>query len=272
MKNDQRRPKVYIALPHRPGDQMSFRLHQALKPEFMGEGFDTVEAPPLPCSMLPLSFNMLWCDAWNKHKEMGITHFCMVHSDVAPLDRGWLGTLLDRQRKSGADILASVIALKDERAQSSTGALNVHTREMRKFTLDECHGMGKDTFDINDAGFPGHCLLMNTGCWICDINESWFKKMCFRFHDHIIEMPDGTLKAACVGEDWLFSIDAWRLNLKCFATTALVIEHQGVYQYPNIPGWGTKEKDVSLAWNIEPPASWNWIESPIVRVGSVPAA
>lgn len=251
---------------------MSFALHRALKPEYLGD-VDVVECPPLSCSMLPLSFNMLWCDAWNKRKEHGLTHFCMVHSDVAPLDKGWLRTTHEEHAKAGADITANVIALKDERAQSSTAVMNVNTREMRKLTLDECHGAGKKTFNINDIGFPGHCLLLNTGCWICNLSDKpgfgsekpWFKRMCFRFHDHIIENDDDTLTPACVGEDWLFSIDAWRMGLKTFATTSVVIEHQGVYQYPNIAGWGTKEPDVSYGWNIEPPVSWNWIESPVVE-------
>lgn len=257
------RPRIYVALPHRPGEQISFHLHRALKPHFLGD-VDVEECPPLPCSMLPLSFNMMWADAYNKRKQLGLTHFCMVHSDVAPLDQGWLRMLYDEHCRVGADITSSVIALKDERGQSSTAVMNVNTREMRKLTLQECHNVGKKTFNINDLGFAGHCLLLNTGCWICDFtNPTWLRKMCFRFHDHIIyDESSDSMRAACVGEDWLFSIDAYRLGLKTFATTALVIEHQGVYQYPNIGGWGSQEKDVSFGWNIEPPVGWNWIESP----------
>lgn len=253
--------KIYLGLPHRPGSAMSFGLWRALGR--MGSGFE-VETKAIPCSMLPLSFNMLWCDALNKRKD-GVTHFAMVHDDVAPLDDKWLEKLLGLQQKHKADVMASVIALKDERGQSSTGVMNVATREMRKLTLAECHSLPQKTFDAAGAGFPGQCLLMNTGCWIADLTKPWAEKMCFRFHDHVFRDSEGNWKAACVGEDWLFSIDAWRLGLRCFATLELAIEHQGVYQYPNMVPWGTQEKDVSLAWNIEPPASWQWISAPVVK-------
>lgn len=264
MLNGQR-PKVFIALPSRPGENMAFGLWQAL--ERMGSGFDVYDKKAIPCSMLPLSFNMLWCAALNARKE-GITHFCMIHSDVTP-EPGWLEALLAEQKRVGADILSSVIAIKDDRGLSSTGVMNVNTREMRKLTLEEAWGLqtsdGHCTFDAAGAGFPGHCLLMNTGCWVCDFTQPWVEKMCFRFHDHIVKQDDGVWRAACVGEDWLFSIDAWRLGLKAFATLDVKVHHQGVFQYPNAVPWGTGEKDVSLAWNIEPPASWRWIPSPYLE-------
>ena len=245
---------------------MAFGLWAALGR--MGSGFevfkrkgDRVGPRAIPCSMLPLSFNMLWCEALNARAE-GVTHFCMVHSDVCPMDDDWLQTLLEEQKRVGADILSTVIALKDTRGQSSTGVMNVDTREMRKLTIEECHSMQVKTFDASAAGFPGQCLLMNTGCWVCDFTKPWVEKMCFRFHDHVFKNDLGEWKAACVGEDWLFSIDAWRMGLKTFATTKLNIEHQGVFQYPNSVAWGTREKDVALAWNVEPPASWNWIQAP----------
>jgi hypothetical protein len=256
-----KRAKIYVGLPHRPGGEMAFGLWTALGRMGTGGDFDVHGPRAIPCSMLPLSFNMLWCEALNLRKE-GVTHFAMVHSDVAPLDDGWLTKLHRLQVKHEAHVMSSVIALKDERGQSSTGIMNVDTREMRKLTLEECHGIKHKTFDAARAGFPGHCLLMNSGCWIADITGDWAEKMCFRFHDHVFKDSEGNWKAACVGEDWLFSIDCWRLGLRCFATTELAIEHQGVYQYPNMIAWGTKEADTSLAWNIEPPASWNWIDAP----------
>jgi hypothetical protein len=259
------RPKVYVALPARPGENMALGLHFALEPQRMGEGFDIVGPRSLPCSMLPLSFNMLWCEALNS-RSTGITHFVMVHSDVVPQGDRWLQNALDVHRRSGGDITSSVIAIKDTRGQSSTGVMNIETREMRKLTLAECHGIGKKTFNAADAGFPGHCLLMNTGLLVCDFTKPWVEKMCFRFHDHVVKQSDGMWRAACVGEDWLFSIDAWRLGLKTFVTLEIPIHHLGVYEYPNEVAWGTKEADTSFAWNIEPPASWNWQESPIRNI------
>lgn len=264
--------KVFIGLPARPGENMAIGLHYALKRPCKDPATVYGDERCLPCSMLPMSFNMLWCEALNA-RASGVTHFCMVHSDVIPVAEFWLDKLLDEQERVGADILTTVIPLKDNRGQSSTGVMNVGTREMRKLTLAECHGIrertGSPSFDVAAAGFPGHCLLMNTGCWVCDLTKPWAERMCFRFHDHTVLQSDGKWRAACVGEDWLFSIDAHRLGLRCFASLVLPVEHQGVFQYPNITPWGTQEPDVSVAWNIEPPASWNWIESPIIRPETV---
>lgn len=252
-KSNGREPVVFVALPSRPGDAISLALLTAT--HNAGSGFKLYDYRARPCSLLPLNFNLLWTEALNERAN-GITHFCMMHADVAP-EPGWLAKLLAEQKRVGADVLSTVIALKDDRGLSSTGVMDWRTKRMKKFSLAEALAL-PPSFDAAAAGYPGHCLLMNTGLWVCDFTKPWVEKICFRLHDTIVPMPDGTFRAQCVSEDWLWSVDCARLGLKTFATTAVKVNHQGAFNYPNFVPWGSREdeQETAIAWNISPPAHW----------------
>ncbi len=234
-----KRPVVFLALPNRPGEAFAAGI---LSPLFhTGTRHQVYDIRAQSASLLPLNFNNLWCQALNERPAM--THFCMMHSDVCPED-GWLDILLDEQRKSGADILSVVIPIKDERGLTSTGVMDWRTRQMRHLTVREALKL-PPTFDAAEAGYPGQCLLMNTGLWVCDFTRPWVEQMYFRFEDRIVRRPDGRFEAQAVSEDWLFSIDAARMGLKVFATTAVKVKHQGNFQFPNFAPWGSLETDDS---------------------------
>lgn len=247
------RPNVFLALPGRPGDQIAAGLLTALF--HRGEGFDA-EVRSRSLSLLTTNFNLLWCDCLNQRPAF--THFAMVHADVVP-EPNWLANLLAEQRRVGADILSACIPLKDDRGLTSTGVMDWRTRRMRKFTVAETLALPR-SFTAADAGYPGHALLMNTGLWVCDFTRPWVERMCFRQADTIVRQSDGQFRPAAVSEDWLFSLDAARLGLRCLATTAVRVKHVGIFEYPNYAAFGAgkpeAEEDSAVAWNIDPPPSW----------------
>lgn len=253
-------PHVFVALPSRPGDQIAAGLLTAT--HHLGSGFSS-QLCVRPCSLLTTNFNMLWCDALNERPK--VTHFCMIHADVVP-DPGFLEVLLAEMVRTKADILSACIALKDERGLTSTGVMDWKTRKMRKFSVAETLKLPR-TFSAADAGYPDRCLLMNTGLLLCDLRKPWVEKMVFRQKDAIVRQADGKFRPVSVSEDWLFSIDAARLRLRCYATTAVNVFHQGGFAYPNFTPWGTQEMerddDAAVAWDINAPESWGASPEPV---------
>lgn len=219
-----------------------------------GKGHRVHDLRMKSCSLLPMSFNALWCEALNE-RDRGITHFAMMHDDLCVED-GWLETLLAEMEAHGADVVSAVIPLKDDRGLTSTGVFDAGNR-MRKLSLAEALALPR-TFSAADAGYPGCCLLLNTGLWVCRFTEPWVEQVVFRLHDTIIQDSEGKFRPACVSEDWLFSVDCARLGLKTMATTAVKLKHQGVFDYPNFVAWGSRadEGEWATAWNVDPPAKW----------------
>lgn len=275
------RPRVLIVLPQRPGENMANGLWVATQPGAMGEGFDIVQLYAQPCSLLNNNFNDLWCQMLNRRKAENITHFIMVHSDVCPEPGKWIQTLLEEQKRVDADVLSCVIALKDHTGMSSTGIMHWPTEKIKKLSVDQCLKLPKP-FDAKQCIIEGHgigttklysadyCLLMNSGCWVADVRGDWVEKMCFRSYDTIVKYEeDGQTKwkAISTGEDWLFSMDCYRLGLRTFATTAVGVKHQGIFQYPNSVAYGSKQgEDIwGNPWCIQAPPSWTAEESQTIK-------
>lgn len=253
--------RIYVAFPARPHGNISFPIssHTTGCPEcifdFRGRGL----------SLLTTNFNWLLCDAMNA-RDHGATHFVMHHDDLDP-EPGWLRVLLEELKRTGADILSCVIAIKDIRGLSSTGVMDWKTRRMRKFSIAETLKLPK-SFTAEEAGYPEHALLMNSGLWICKLTEPWIEKMVFRQHDSIVRQANGKFRPVSVSEDWLFSLDAHRLGLKCMATTAVKIKHWGGFEYANYAPWGTDmegEQDSAgcYAWDVNAPESWGLPRDPV---------
>ncbi len=193
-------------------------------------------------SLLTYTFNALWTDALNARSE-GVRRFVMLHDDIAPLDPHWLDLLLGEFDKSGADVLASVVPIKDERGVSSTALLNPATKEMVRVTMTEAQGYPK-VFGGAEAGRPGWVVLPNTGLWVCDFTKPWVEKICFTIRDRNFRDPhDGLWKAQCYSEDWDFGVQCHALGLTVKATTAVKLKHTGNFGFPSFTAWGTLAKD-----------------------------
>lgn len=194
-------------------------------------------------SLLTFTFNILWTDALNERKALGLKRFVMMHDDIAPLDEGWLDTLLREFDASGADVLSAVVPIKDERGLSSIALWNPETREMVRVTMTEALAYPK-TFGGTEAGRPGWAVLPNTGLWVCDFTKPWVEKVCFTIRDrNFYDAHDGMWKAQCYSEDWDFGAQCHALGLSVKATTAVKLNHHGQFKFPNFVAWGTHATD-----------------------------
>src|SRR5437870_12807136 len=65
------------------------------------------QAVPYNCgdSFLARAFNQLWCLALNARGARKLTHFCMVHEDVAP-GGYYVDIMLKEMRRYGADLVS----------------------------------------------------------------------------------------------------------------------------------------------------------------------
>lgn len=221
-------------------------------PQHWGNCFALMQHPPElgavyvhphVSSLLPHGFNRLWAQALNLRKERGLTHFAMLHTDIVP-PVGWLWTLLQEQQAYGVDVLSCVVPLKDERGVTST-ALYGGEGKLQRLTMAEVMQLPV-TFMATDAkGLMARaCLLVNTGCWVCDFTQPWVEQMSFRFQDAIVRQAEGVFEAQTFSEDWDFSLKCASRGVSVAATRVVPLAHMdGQTAYRNDHAWGTWQTD-----------------------------
>jgi hypothetical protein len=226
---------VYIAVPH----------HSELTPQVLPGLILASERHRYSInteggSLLALMFNVLWCRALNK-RDQGITHFAMHHSDIEA-EPGWVDKLIDELDAKGADIISTVMPIKDNRGVTSTGWQDNQTKKIRRFTMTEIMAMAP-TFNIYDTEHLGASLMVNTGLWLCRFTEPWVEEVCFHIQDAITRQEDGTFWPRCIPEDWAFSAWAAEQGLHVAATRAVKAIHHGRAGYSNQSAWGQWQTD-----------------------------
>lgn len=223
---------VFLALPSYGGLEPE-ALVTADQPTLPGSPHKVLKARPTPVALLPFTFNKLWCAALNMRQAQGITHFAMAHGDIVA-EPGWLDLLLHEMERVSADVLSTVIAIKQDGGETSTAVLVPHAGSER-LCLDQ---LPPTAFCGQDLGKQ---LLVNTGLFVCRFDQPWVSeldekgrlKIAFHYHDYVLKHDDGTYHAYNMPEDWNFSLDAARLGAKVFATRAVKAEHIGRKRYPN---------------------------------------
>jgi hypothetical protein len=185
-------------------------------------------------SLLAYVFNILWCNALNQKPRPD--YFAMHHSDIQA-QPGWLDILTDEMERVGADILSTVVPIKDNRGLTSTGFRNSKTGHVTRFTMKEI--MEKpETFII-----PLHTLLVNTGLMLIDFRKPWVEDFHFNIQDNIKKKPNGTFYPEVLPEDWNMSIWAAQHNVRVFATRKVRVLHHGPAAFCNDKPWGEWETD-----------------------------
>jgi hypothetical protein len=190
-------------------------------------------------ALLAHNHNLLWCEALNGRRG-GVTHFAMQHSDVEP-EAGWLDTLLAELDRTGLDVVGVPVPLKDERGLTSTAVDRTDGdtwRPQRRLTMAEVYDL-PETFTSDDVGGP---LLLNTGLWVCRLNE-WAEDVCFTIRDAIGEDPDGKFTPLVEPEDWHLSRQFHALGLKVGCTRKVRLAHRGPVPFPNTHAWGSMATD-----------------------------
>lgn len=191
--------------------------------------------------------NTLWVEALNMARKGQVTHFAMLHSDINP-SRGWIDILISEMTRTGADMISTVVAIKDSRGLTTTGVGDGADRwnAFRRFTMREIHSILPETFSIADTPHPDKYLLHNTGCWVADLrNPKWREaredgslKATLSFPIAAQILPDGTIEHRRESEDWYFSRMIAELGLKTFATRKVSATHYGMTPYANERPWG----------------------------------
>lgn len=206
-------------------------VHQ-VAPLHSGNGFDDM--------------NTLWVEALNMAHKGQITHFAMLHSDINP-SQGWLDTLACEMQRLGADLVSTVVPIKDNRGLTTTGVGDAGDpwNAFRRFTMREIFEL-PETFGTADTPHPDKYLLHNTGCWLADLrNPAWRTADANGFLRATLSFPiaaqvnaDGTIEHRRESEDWYFSRMIAGLPLKTFATRKVTATHYGMTPYANNRPWG----------------------------------
>jgi hypothetical protein len=194
-------------------------------------------------SLLARVFNELWAMMLGNRKNLGVTHFAMLHSDIVPAGMDWIDALLGELVRTRADVVSAVVPIKTTEGLTSTAidSVNDPWNVQKRLTMSEVMTL-PETFSAADAGFPDRNLLVNTGCWICDVSKPWVDKVHFQIHDRIINGPGGW-SCESMSEDWDFSRQVQRLGGKVLATRAVKLAHIGIANYPNDQVWGSAAVD-----------------------------
>jgi len=231
----------YIACPLHSDFGQHFLNAAALWRGATTRGLNVI-ASPSRNSVLPENFNAHLCSAMNLREDKGVTHFAMLHGDIAP-QSGWLDILLDEMHASKADIISAIVPIKGVDGWSSTAIgerLPNGRPKHRKLTMHDVFQL-PETFGIEDTPWPEKALLINTGCMLFDISAPWVVDFLraggFGF-DTWIEERDGLFLSAAFSEDWRMSLWAAENGVRCVATRKVELSHWGMMAYSNTAPWG----------------------------------
>ncbi len=181
------------------------------------------------------NFNRLYSAALNARKTHGITHFLMIHSDIHPLESGWLDKMVAIAAAVEADVLSAVVPLKSPAGLTST-AIERPTSDggfspPRRLTMHEIM--------VLPETFTEPLLLLNTGLMLVDLRKPWAEDVCFEFESGIVKGADGEFKATSCPEDWNFSRKVRAKGGSMWATRAIPLIHRGKGEYRNDSAWGS---------------------------------
>lgn len=193
-------------------------------------------------SVLPANFNEHLCAAWNLREANGVTHFAMLHGDIAP-QPGWFDVLFDELAVTGADVVSAVVPIKSMKGQTSTavGERLPNGKPMHtKLTMRDVFEL-PETFGIEDTPWPDRALLINTGCMAFRL-DPWVREFLldesFGFETWCEENEDGKIHSQALSEDWRFALWLAKHGYRAVVTRKVKLDHWGMHAYGNASPWG----------------------------------
>ncbi len=205
-----------------------------------------------PGSLLSHACNAMWCMAMNEREMRGLGWFAMLHADIEP-DVNWLDTLIDEAEECDADVMSAVVPIKDNVGITSTAIARPDDwGPWARITQKQLwHPDFPETFDIGMAAnalnnlpddlrtenAPANRLLVNTGCCVFRLGQSWNGKVAFEMRDRI-DFIDGKYEPRVESEDWTFSRRAAEAGARVMATRKLKVLHKGGANYSSANQWG----------------------------------
>lgn len=180
-------------------------------------------------SFLPGSFNN--CLIWGLDlRDRGIaTHFAMIHSDIEPIEGGWLDQLWGEMQRTGATVVSAVSPIKNSEGKTSTA---IAKRDqpwdiIRHIYVDERNDL-PDTFGPADVCEPDEVLLINTGLWLADLRHPFWDTFAgFDTHCKIDRDEEFRRKCYWRTEDWEWSRAMAEAGVEYRATWTVLLHHHG---------------------------------------------
>ena len=212
--------------------------------------YAVVEAVANSCTLLARNFNILYASALSMYDAGVITHMAMLHDDILPCE-GWLDILWEEMYNTGATMISSVVAIKDDRGLTSTAIDDpVYTWEAGERLTSSKIMKLPETFVAKDTEFPDRALLVNSGCWLLDLSDNRLRTLddknelvaFFTVNDRIVKRG-GLWASDCESEDWFFSKRLFDLGIKVAATRKVKTVHLGDVGWTNDIKWGTLSED-----------------------------
>jgi len=212
-----------------------------------------VSVLPLGNSLLAANCNALWCHGLNNRVAANLNWFAMLHADIEP-EHWWLDKLIAAAEEHDADLMSAVVPIKDLRGLTSTAIAQPGSRfrQFCRLTMAQIrHELFPATFGIQEAAdalerlpapfrvtnVPREALLVNTGCFVCRLDQPWCERVWFAMHDGI-EHVGGRWDVLQQSEDWVFSRKVAAEGGKVMATSTIALVHIGSGQYLSTQDWG----------------------------------
>ncbi len=191
-------------------------------------------------SALTRNFNALVL-ACRQMRDPKPTHFAMHHSDIVAQE-GWLDILLHELKAHDADVISTVMPIKDERGLTTSGAFNADFTKIKRFTMHELQALPW-TFTAP----AGRALAINTGLMLMRTDRPWFNDLVFRFEDEITQR-DGVDLVLCRSEDWLMSEFLAKAGAKVCLTRIPRCAHIGFRAWSNQGAYGEVKEEEGKWW------------------------
>ncbi len=220
---------VYVGVPSYDG-----RIHA----EVFTALFNASRQPQSPLGFIQIQSQSWLCRNFNaclamalNMRDKGITHFLLLHEDVAIQSADWLNKMVAIAEDKKADVLSVVSPLKVEKGLTSTALDNGVGHQVRRLTLKEIYKDYEPTFTAPN-------LLVNTGLILIDLRTSIFadpanvKSLAFTMVDEIKFFRPDTGEAIFtvdgVPEDWHFSRQIREMGASIWATREIPVVHRVV--------------------------------------------
>ncbi len=185
-------------------------------------------------SLLAYGFNRAWVDCHNRKNDQAITHFGMLHADIGPIDRNWMGILLEEMQRREAKVICAVSPIKNASGDTSVGIDQSARggRSAHRFSFDELVKM-PETFTVEDVGREGDILLLNTGMMLVDLRGDWCdpSECFFAITDQVLRRADGRYDCKVISEDWHFSRCCHRAGARTAVTKRVALNHYGTVPF-----------------------------------------
>lgn len=220
--------KVYLGIPTHDG-----RVQNEVVNAILAGGSTLARSQIEGGSALTFNFNNCYAQALNGRRQ-GITHFAMLHSDIAVTAPGWCDRMVEIMEREKCDVLSVVMPLKVVGEDKTSTAIeepdeaNPLGFRARKLTLRECATRGRTWSDDK--------LLVNTGLMLVDIRKPWAETVWFEFQDAIKSVEQNGVRTffpVSLAEDYGFSRMVRAVGGKLAVTMEIPAHHCGGGRFSN---------------------------------------